>query len=95
MKNTIDRNASASSNSNAGLGPFHYVISIKFIDRSDISAQLDIFDSIKKLGALRVQDQKNHIYILDFRSSLTKDEMEKRLKEFAGPAGLFDYTIKE
>jgi hypothetical protein len=73
----------------------HCIISIKFIDKSNITTQLGIFDAIKKLGAFSIQDQKNHVYILDFKSESAKDGIEERLKELAGPGLLFDYTIKE
>lgn len=95
MKNIINRSLPALPDSNAGLRLFHYVISIKFVDRSNITTQLGIFDAIKKLGAFSIQDQKDHIYILDFKSEFAKDRMEERLKEIAGPAPLFNYTIEE
>ena len=95
MKNIVDSNSTVNSNSNAKLGFSRYKISIKFVDKSNISTQLGIFDAIKKLGAFSIQDQKDHIYILDFKSEFAKDKMEERLKEIAGPTPLFDYTIKE
>ena len=95
MKNIVNRNLSASPDSTAGLELFHYLVSIKFIDKSNVTTQLGVFDAIKKLGAFSIQDQKNHIYILDFKSEFAKDGMEERLKELAGPDRLFDYTVKE
>ena len=95
MKNIVDGNSTVNLNSNAKLGFSRYKISIKFVDKSNISTQLGIFDAIKKLGAFSIQDQKDHVYILDFKSEFAKDKMEERLKEIAGPAPLFDYTIKE
>lgn len=95
MKNTINRNLSGSPDSTAGLELFYYIVSIKFIDKSNVTTQLSIFDAIKKLGAFSIQDQKNHVYILDFKSEFAKDKMEERLKEIAGPGPLFDYTVKE
>ncbi|MDO8806130.1 MAG: hypothetical protein Q7R35_17075 [Elusimicrobiota bacterium] len=95
MKKTITRNLSASPDSNAGSGLFHYVISVKFIDRANVTAQLSAFDAIKTLGTFSIQDQKNHVYILDFKSEFAKGAMEERLKELAGPGLLFDYTVEE
>ena len=70
-----------------------YIVSIKFIDRSGVLAQLAIFDAIKKLGTFSIQDQKDHVYILLFRSEFTADGLQERLKEIAGPAGSFNYTV--
>lgn len=70
-----------------------YIVSIKFLAKSNVITQLDIFDAIKKLGAFNIQDQKDHVYILNFRSEFTKDGIEERLKELTGPAGLFNYTV--
>ncbi|MBU2574889.1 MAG: hypothetical protein KKH28_12510 [Elusimicrobia bacterium] len=95
MKNIVNRNLSVSPDFNAGLGLSHCIISIKFIDKASVITQLDIFDALKKLGTFRVQDQKKHVYILDFKSEFAKGKMEKRLKELAGPDRLFDYTIEE
>jgi len=72
-----------------------YIVSIKFINKSSVLAQLAIFDAIKKLGTFSIQDQKDHVYILLFRSELTTDGLEERLKEIAGPAGSFNYTVCE
>lgn len=70
-----------------------YIVSIKFIDKSSVLAQLAIFDAIKKLGTFSIQDQRDHVYILLFRSELTTEGLEERLKEIAGPAGSFNYTV--
>ena len=70
-----------------------YIVSIKFIDKSSVLAQLAIFDAIKKLGTFSIQDQRDHVYILLFRSVFTTDGLEERLKEIAGPAGSFNYTV--
>ncbi len=70
-----------------------YIVSIKFLAQSNVLKQLDVFDAIKKLGTFSIQDQKDHVYILHFRSEFTKDGIEERLKELAGPAGLFNYTV--
>ena len=91
----MSRGLPGSPDFNAGLKLFHYIISIKFTDGSSVTAQLGIFDAIKKLGAFSIQDQKNHIYILDFKSEFAKDKMEERLKEIAGLGPLFDCTVKE
>lgn len=72
-----------------------YIVSIKFLTKSTVLAQLNIFDAIKKLGAFNIQDQKDHVYILLFKSELTADGIEERLKEIAGPTGLFSYTVCE
>lgn len=72
-----------------------YIVSIKFINKSSVLAQLAIFDAIKKLGTFSIQDQKDHVYILLFRSEFTTDGLEERLKEIAGPAGSFKYTVCE
>ena len=95
MKNPVDGDLPANLNSNAGSGLSRYRVSVKFIDKSGITTQLGVFDGIKKLGAFSIQDQRNHVYILDFKSELTKDGMEERLKELAGPAKLFDYAVEE
>jgi len=71
-----------------------YTVTVKFIYKSDITALLNVFDAIKKLGTFSIQDQKDHVYILDFRSEFTKDGIEERLKELAGPAQLFSYTVR-
>lgn len=71
-----------------------YIVTVKFIDKSDITALLNVFDAIKKLGTFNIQDQKDHVYILDFRSEFTKGGIEERLKELAGPAQLFSYTVR-
>lgn len=91
----MNRSLPGSPDSNAGLGLFHYIISVRFVDGSNITTQLGIFDAIKKLGVFSIQDQKNHVYILDFKSELAKDRMEERLKKIASPAPLFEYAIKE
>lgn len=70
-----------------------YIVPIKFIDKSSVLAQLAIFDAIKKLGTFSIQDQRDHVYILLFRSELATEELEERLKEIAGPAGSFNYTV--
>ena len=70
-----------------------YIVSIKFPARSTVLAQLTIFDAIKTFGAFSIQDQRDHVYILLFRSELTTEGIEERLKEIAGPAGLFNYTV--
>lgn len=70
-----------------------YIVSIKFPANSTVLAQLNIFDAIKKLGTFSIQDQKDHVYILLFRSELTTEGLEERLKEIAGPAGSFNYTV--
>lgn len=72
-----------------------YIVSIKFIDKSSVLAQLAIFDAIKKLGTFSIQDQRDHVYILLFRSELATEELEERLKEIAGPTNLFNYTVCE
>ena len=95
MKKTVDRKLSTNPNFNAGLGLSHYIISIKFIDKSALNTQLDVFDALRKLGTFSIQDQKKPVSILDFTSEFTKDKMEERLKELAGPDRLFDYTIEE
>lgn len=70
-----------------------YIVSIKFINKSSVLAQLAIFDSIKKLGTFSIQDQRDHVYILLFRSELTTEGLEERLKEITGPVGSFNYTV--
>lgn len=72
-----------------------YIVSIKFINNPGVIAQLGVFDAIKKLGTFSIQDQKDHVYILLFRSDFTTDVIKERLKEIAGPAGLFDYAVRE
>ena len=70
-----------------------YIVSIKFLAGSNVLTQLAIFDAIKKLGTFSIQDQKDHVYILLFRSEFTTEGLEERLKEIAGPAGSFNYTV--
>lgn len=72
-----------------------YIVSIKFLAKSSVLTQLDIFDAIKKFGTFSIQDQRDHVYILLFESELTTDGLEERLKEITGPAGLFNYTVCE
>lgn len=72
-----------------------YIVSINFPARSTVLAQLTIFDAIKKFGAFSIQDQRDHVYILLFKSELTPAGIEERLKEIAGPAGSFNYTVCE
>lgn len=72
---------------------YRYIVSIKFLANSNVLKQLDVFDAIKKLGAFSIQDQKDHVYILHFRSEFTKDGIEERLKEITGPDELFNYTV--
>lgn len=72
---------------------YRYIVSIKFLAKSNVLKQLDVFDAIKKLGAFSIQDQKDHVYILHFRSEFTKDGIEERLKEITGPDELFNYTV--
>lgn len=79
---------------NAGSGSSQYIINIKFIDNSSLNTRLDVFEAIKKLGVFNIQNLKNHIYILEFKSQFIKDELAERLKELAGPDKLFDYTIE-
>lgn len=74
---------------------YRYIVSIKFLAKSSVLKQLDIFDAIKKFGAFSIQDQKDHVYILLFESEFATEGMEERLKEIAGPAGLFNYTVCE
>jgi hypothetical protein len=95
MEKTINHNLPVSPNSNAGLGLSHYIISIKFIEKSALNTQLDVFDALRKLGTFNIQDQKKPVSILDFSSEFTKDKMEEQLKELAGPDRLFDYTIED
>ena len=95
MEKTVDRNLSVSPNSNAGSGLSRYIISIKFIEKCNLNTQLDVFDALRKLGTFSIQDQKKPVSILDFASEFTKDKMEERLKELAGPDRLFDYTIED
>lgn len=70
-----------------------YLVSIKFLGKSNITTQLDIFDAIKKLGTFSIQDQKERVYVLEFKSEFTQNWLEERLKDLMGPAGLFSYTI--
>ena len=70
-----------------------YIVSIKFLDKSSVLKQLDIFDAIKKFGTFSIQDQRDHVYILHFKTELTMEGIEERLKELTGPAGLFNYTV--
>ena len=70
-----------------------YIVSIKFLAKSSVLTQLDIFDAIKKFGTFSIQDQRDHVYILHFRSEFTKDGIEERLKELTGPDELFNYTV--
>lgn len=70
-----------------------YIVSIKFLAKCNLLAQLDVFDAIKKLGAFSIQDQKDHVYILHFKSEFAKDGIEERLKELTGPDELFNYTV--
>lgn len=70
-----------------------YIVSIKFLDKSSVLKQLGIFDAIKKLGTFSIQDLKDHVYILHFKSEFTSDVIEERLKEIAGPATQFSYTV--
>jgi len=70
-----------------------YIVSIKFLAKSTVLTQLTVFDAIKKLGTFSIQDQKEHVYILHFKSELTTDGIGERLKEIAGPANLFNYTV--
>lgn len=72
-----------------------YIVSIKFLAKSTVLAQLNIFDAIKKLGTFSIQDQRDHVYILLFKSEFTTEGIEERLKEIAGPANLFNYTVCE
>lgn len=72
-----------------------HIVSIKFLAKSTVLAQLNIFDAIKKLGTFSIQDQRDHVYILLFKSEFTTERIEERLKEIAGPAGLFNYTVCE
>ena len=72
-----------------------YIVSIKFLAKSSVLAQLEIFDAIKKFGTFSIQDQRDHVYILHFKSEFTKDGIEERLEELTGPAGLFNYTVCE
>ena len=93
MKHTVDGNMPVNSGSNIKSGLSRYKIAIKFIGKSNISTQLSVFDAIKKLGTFSIQDQKEHVYILHFRSEFTKDGIEERLKELTGPDELFNYTV--
>ena len=95
MEKPTESNLSVRPGSDAGAGLFRYRVSVKFVDKSDITTLLNTFDAIKKLGIFSIQDQNDRVYVLDFRSEFTKDEMEERLKEIAGPATLFDYTVEE
>jgi len=70
-----------------------YIVSIKFTGKSDILTQLCVFDAIKKLGTFCIQDQKDRVYILEFKSELTQDWLEERFKNLAGPAEVFNYTV--
>jgi len=72
-----------------------YIVSIKFLAKSNVITQLDTFDAIKKFGTFSIQDQRDHVYILLFKSESTTEGIEERLKEIAGPAGLFNYTVCE
>ena len=70
-----------------------YIVSIKFVHKPTITTQLDIFEAIKKLGTFSIQDQKDQVYVLEFKSKFTQDWIEERLKDLAGPAKLFNYTV--
>lgn len=72
-----------------------YIVSIKFLANSSVLTQLEVFDAIKKLGTFNIQDQKDHVYILNFKSGSATDGIEERLKEIAGPSRLFNYTVCE
>ena len=74
---------------------FRHIVSIKFLAKSSVLTQLDIFDAIKKFGTFSIQDQRDHVYTLHFKSEFTKDGIEERLEELTGPAGLFNYTVCE
>ncbi|MDO8805904.1 MAG: hypothetical protein Q7R35_15905 [Elusimicrobiota bacterium] len=70
-----------------------YIVSIKFVNKPAITTQLDIFEAIKKLGTFSIQDQKDQVYILEFKSEFTQVWLEERLKDLAGPAEVFNYTV--
>lgn len=74
---------------------FRHIVSIKFLAKSSVLKQLEIFDAIKKFGTFSIQDQRDHVYILLFKSEFPPEGIEERLKEIAGPAGLFNYTVCE
>lgn len=94
MENTLDGRLSVNLNSKAGLGQNRYAVSIRFPGASSVNMRLDVFEAIKKLGVFSIQNQKDHIYILDFRTEFTKDGLEERLGELAGPAKLFECAVE-
>jgi hypothetical protein len=95
MKNTVDSDQPVKLNSNPIPGPSCYRISIEFPDTSTSNTRLTVFDDIKKSGTFNIRNMNNHIYILDFKSVLTRDGVKERLKELAGPGALFNYTIED
>lgn len=76
-------------------GLSRYVVSIRFPGTSTPNSRLDIFDGIKKFGIFSIQNQRNHLYSLEFRSELPRSGLEEKFKELAGAPALFEYAIVE
>ncbi len=71
------------------------MVTIRFPRASTPTARLEIFDGIKRLGSFSIKDQRDHAYVLDFRSGLAKAELTERLKELAASPAGFEYALKE
>lgn len=71
------------------------MVTIRFPRASTLTARLEIFDGIKRLGSFNIKDQRDHAYTLDFRSGLAIAALTERLKELAGSPSGFEYEIKE
>lgn len=94
MKDTSGSKLSPNASA-AAAGQARYTITICFIGKSNANMRLDSFDAIKKLGTFNIQNEKNHVYTLDFSSELNKSGLEERLKEISGPAKLFNYGVED
>ncbi len=95
MENTASGRPPVKSDLKAVPALQRYALSVRFPGNSKPNFRLDIFDGIKKLGLFSIQNERNHLYSLDFRTELTKDGLEEKLRELAGPAKLFEFTITE
>lgn len=95
MEKIIDGQLPVSPGSKAGRELYRYCVSIRFHGASVTNMRLDVFDAIKGLGVFSIQNQKDHLYTLDFRTQFTKSGLEERLGELAGPAKRFEYTVEE
>lgn len=62
---------------------FRYILTLRFAGRAGAGSRMEAFNAIRGLGAFRMRRDGNALDILELRTALGRDELEKRLKELA------------